>query len=157
MGLDACAGCTVASEPSLSPCNGNTTGCSLSPKVPSRHPPTAHAAHGAGGCEPCPALPPTCSPALLAVQTPERGAAGDISITLIPFLWHPAAAGRAQAGLPMDQPRLERQSCAHAGANSKRVGARQGSAAHRDGMRTTPGTSTSRGTAATPLLISFPR
>ncbi|XP_040547232.1 receptor-type tyrosine-protein phosphatase V isoform X5 [Gallus gallus] len=44
----------------------------------------------------------------------------------------------------MDQPRLERQSCAHAGANSKRVGARQGSAAHRDGMRTTPGTSTSR-------------
>lgn len=86
-----------------------------------------------------------------------REAAGDISITLIPFLWHPAAAGRAQAGLPMDQPRLERQSCAHAGANSKRVGARQGSAAHRDGMRTTPGTSTSRGTAATPLLISFPR
>lgn len=126
--LDACAGSVVALEPSLLLCNGNTTGCSLSPKAPSQHPPTTRGAHGAGGCEPCPAPLPAALPS--AVQTPE------------PWVCHrkspprrshsrgiPRPRGEHRQPFPWTSPDLSVRAAHTREQTAKRVGARQGSAA----------------------------
>ena len=98
------------------------TGCPQHPGWP--HSVWCKARQSAGRREPCPACsmacvshPPWCADPCC------HGAAGDVSVQLIPPPWHPAAEtlGEPRRAFPQDQPRLERQGRAQAGVNGKQA------------------------------------